>query len=221
MMLNSVKQYNRVSSQDDDNSISRDELSHLQHMIRKSRIAHWTQFFIYLGGSICLFAVFAISTVVVGSKGLPLPQDICRIRYNEVTSSCGNSTAEAQALGCSFDLLAAAWLPEECQDRDLTEEFRAQGPWQYFEDSDGQVELREGDLWKRSGPSESYWATRRWHTVHCSFEWRKMHRAIERGARMEDALRDYRHTIHCGKMFLKEGPWDELTTEITVEFLGC
>jgi hypothetical protein len=37
---------------------------------------------------------------------------------------------------------------------------------------------------------------------------------------MEDALRDYRHTIHCGKMFMKEGPWDLLTTEITVGILG-
>ena len=201
--------------------MSKDEITHLQHKIRKDRIGHWIRLFIYLGGSIILIAVFALGTVALRRKSFPLPQDTCRSRYNEVASSCGNSTAEAQALGCSFDLLSAAWLPEECQDRDLTEEFRAQGPWQYFEDSDGQVELWEGDLWKRSGSSETYWATRKWHTVHCSFEWRKMHRAIERGARMEDALRDYRHTIHCGKMFLKEGPWDELTTEITVEFLGC
>lgn len=170
----------------------------------------------------CCLAIISIAGVnVVGAKPYSSVQDICRERYTESVRSCGNSTTEAKALGCQFDLLSAAWLPEECQDRELTEEFRAAGPWKYFADSLGRIELREEELPERTGYDNGYRASRRWHTVHCAFQWRKMHRSIERGARMEDALRDYKHMMHCGEMFLMEGPWDELITEITVEFLSC
>lgn len=41
---------------------------------------------------------------------------------------CGNSTMEAKSMGCKYDSLAAAWLPEHCRDDELTAEFELSGP---------------------------------------------------------------------------------------------
>lgn len=45
-----------------------------------------------------------------------------------MTCSCGKSVAEAIANGCKYDLLASAWLPEQCRDDELTAEFNKAGP---------------------------------------------------------------------------------------------
>lgn len=59
---------------------------------------------------------------------------------------CGNSTVEALSLGCKYDSLAAAWLPEHCRDEELTVEFETMGPgpngrWIYWADSDHAQEV--------------------------------------------------------------------------------
>lgn len=40
---------------------------------------------------------------------------------------CGTSSAEAKSMGCKYDSLAAAWLPEHCRDDELTAEFDHSG----------------------------------------------------------------------------------------------
>ena len=40
---------------------------------------------------------------------------------------CGDSIAEAMLLGCKFDALSMAWLPEHCRDDELTAEFDTTG----------------------------------------------------------------------------------------------
>ncbi|EPE26492.1 hypothetical protein GLAREA_02405 [Glarea lozoyensis ATCC 20868] len=47
---------------------------------------------------------------------------------------CGNSTAEARALGCEFDPLTVAWIPEPCINHQITKEFIAEYPWEAFSD---------------------------------------------------------------------------------------
>lgn len=40
---------------------------------------------------------------------------------------CGTSSTEAKSMGCKYDSLAAAWLPEHCRDDELTAEFDRSG----------------------------------------------------------------------------------------------
>ena len=40
---------------------------------------------------------------------------------------CGESVEEAKSLGCKFDALSMAWLPEHCRDDELTAEFDTTG----------------------------------------------------------------------------------------------
>jgi hypothetical protein len=40
---------------------------------------------------------------------------------------CGETTEEAISLGCKFDSLSMAWLPDHCRDDELTAEFETTG----------------------------------------------------------------------------------------------
>ncbi len=56
-----------------------------------------------------------------------------------VPLSCGNSTEEAEALGCAYDVLAANWLHRDCP-RDYVDEyyhFQNGTAWPYFSDQKG------------------------------------------------------------------------------------
>ena len=134
---------------------------------------------------------------------------------------CGSSIKEAKELGCSWDLLSAAWLRPECLDAELTESFRNEDDWPFFADKEGQHPLKEEELQWRVGEGMHYYTNLKYHRTHCSYQWRKMHRAMERGSRIENKLADYHHTLHCGYVFLQDGKLDELLTEISVEFMRC
>ena len=51
---------------------------------------------------------------------------------------CGQTTAQALAKGCSFDPMTFAWIPPECYDAELTEEFLQLQPWHWYTDEGGQ-----------------------------------------------------------------------------------
>ena len=135
--------------------------------------------------------------------------------------TCGDSIEEAQLRGCTWDLLAGSWLPQRCIDQELSDEFRTAGDWHYYANKDGTGELTEHELQFRVGPNATYFTTLEYHRTHCAYQWRKMHRAMQSGGRIENALADYHHTLHCGKIFLQEGELSDLLTAISVEFYYC
>ena len=47
------------------------------------------------------------------------------------------------------------------------------------------------------------WVKWHYHMVHCTFMWRQMHRAYERGY-IDSHLGNYNHTLHCQKMILMD-----------------
>lgn len=48
-------------------------------------------------------------------------------KYQLHGCDCGGSVVEAVSLGCKFDALSMAWLPEHCRDDELTAEFDTTG----------------------------------------------------------------------------------------------
>jgi hypothetical protein len=139
----------------------------------------------------------------------------------DTVATCGSTIKEAKALNCTWDLLAAAWLPPACIDKELTDDFRAQGPWKFFADRNGTEELLEEELPYRIGEGKEYFTSLKYHRTHCSYQWRKMHRAMQMGTKIENKLADYHHTIHCGYVSMQEGDMEDLLTKITVEFMTC
>ncbi|KUI72152.1 hypothetical protein VM1G_07808 [Cytospora mali] len=151
------------------------------------------------------------------SDNSPQPQS----EDDDTIATCGSTVEEAKALNCTWDLLAAAWLPPACIDQELNEEFRNEGPWRYFADREGTEELPEEELPYRVGEGMEFYASLKYHKTHCSYQWRKMHRAMMRGTKIENKLADYHHTKHCGHVQMQQGDMDDLMTKITVELMSC
>ncbi|KAI1169584.1 hypothetical protein F4777DRAFT_596571 [Nemania sp. FL0916] len=120
---------------------------------------------------------------------------------------CGSSTATARALGCEYDTLAAAWLPQHCIDKELTREFdragdRANGTWGYFADSKFNHELTIDEVAALADvPDALIYMTPRWHAVHCLFYWRKQVRRQFTGVTIEPRFNTEGHAKHCWKVF--------------------
>ncbi|KJK82397.1 hypothetical protein H634G_02591 [Metarhizium anisopliae BRIP 53293] len=124
---------------------------------------------------------------------------------------CGNSTAEAVQLGCKYDSLAAAWLPEHCRDDELTAEFERSGPgpggkWTYWADGNHTQEISIEEIAKMADDTDGrFHMTGHWHVIHCIFYWRKEQRARFNGKIVEPRSYSEAHSKHCGKIFLDPG----------------
>ncbi|KAF4963708.1 hypothetical protein FSARC_8305 [Fusarium sarcochroum] len=161
--------------------------------------------FVFLGifaGGICVFLGFIAHETVASTSS-----------YNSSTPTtelhCGNSSTEARALGCVFDLLTNNWMPEYCSDPYTDSEFREWvldpqrqlGPWAYFYDEKAQQKVSsEEDLSKMIG--KHVYTTTENHLAHCTFLARRMHRLIV-GEIAAVAHNTFAHTMHCTSAILE------------------
>ena len=120
---------------------------------------------------------------------------------------CGNSTAEARAQGCVFDVLTNMWVPELCWDKEGTEEFMRTAPWQGYDMQDGKRLLTLEEMSERVGKdrlapdpsSPPYWTPLREHVIHCALMWQRQHRGFMSGnsKKLDFHSLSYQHTVHC------------------------
>lgn len=137
--------------------------------------------------------------------------------------SCGSSLADARALSCEYDTIAAAWLPPHCRDEELIAQFNAAGPgvdgtWTYYADEKGResISTNEIALLPENETQGFFFTTHRWHILHCSYYWRKLHRMVHgmQGAakRIEHRFNTDGHIRHCEIMFLKRDGLEDIVT---------
>ncbi|KAL9635102.1 MAG: hypothetical protein Q9164_003673 [Protoblastenia rupestris] len=207
--------YEKVSSGDSDGFALRQNEGKNKWMLRARSFL--------VGGAITSVAFLCILVIIWWPSRLlhTHNESLMSAATDNVLHHCGDSVEEAQQLGCTWDSLAAAWLPPACIDQELTDEFRAQHNWTYFADKKGNEPLMEEELKYRIGKNATYFTSLRYHRTHCNFQWRKMHRAWERGTWIESALARYHHTKHCGFVGLQTMDLEDLATEISVEFMTC
>lgn len=138
---------------------------------------------------------------------------------------CGSTTAEAEALGCTYNELELGWLPQACQDHEITELFHQAGPWTYYSDPNKTRELTLEEVSRTVDTGKHIWMSQRWHSVHCLFQWKKMHRAVMlNSGRMAEGLADYHHTMHCESVIMDELTGKDaegMTAEGIVELMSC
>jgi hypothetical protein len=138
--------------------------------------------------------------------------------------SCGDSVPEAKSLGCIFDIMSFTWVHPACDDPELTAEFETARDWKWYIEYHGErgnvglisiEDIRTGNF--------DAWVPWEYHTLHCTFLWRKMHRALIFGRPMDNYIADYNHTTHCQEMLLK-GEWrgnDQVNTHVSRKFTTC
>jgi len=132
--------------------------------------------------------------------------------------SCGTTPSSARENGCFFDLISFAWQVPECYDASLVSEFSSWDTWSFFIENRGNVTLPQEIAMLGE---QSLYTTWYYHVVHCTFMWRQMHRAFERGW-IDSHLLSYNHTLHCQAVLLAEGfAPDDVVTQANVIFPEC
>ncbi|KXT09245.1 hypothetical protein AC579_6775 [Pseudocercospora musae] len=137
---------------------------------------------------------------------------------------CGHSAEEAKAAGCVFDIMNVAWMPWDCYDQKLSYQFQKEVPFDFFyADADGMPTSRRiPDEKTLSEMDEPCWATREYHVLHCTFAWKMMHRAIERGWRIESTTTEFSHTEHCAHILTNRTvPLEAVVTEVNIGYPSC
>lgn len=145
-----------------------------------------------------------------------------------ITCLCGSSTAEAEALGCKYDSLAACWLPDHCRDDELTAEFEnagsgPNGEWPYWADRNAtrQLSIKEVGLLADLSKHEAvFYSTFGWHVAHCAFYWRKEFRMRAKGLMLENRYDREDHVAHCYPIFMASIPVDSIGAAFGVNIGG-
>ncbi|KAJ5090861.1 hypothetical protein N7532_009545 [Penicillium argentinense] len=138
--------------------------------------------------------ILKASPVSKGNRG----QRQCLQTAPRTTLSCGNSTAEAESMGCIYDPLAACWMHRECP-HDYSHEFSTFNdgkPFVYYYDEAAKHRMKD---YNEVGHNENgfYWTSVREHLVHCLYLLRRGHDVHMRGDRLDTMLGDIDHVDHC------------------------
>ena len=141
--------------------------------------------------------------------------------------TCGRSIAEARSHGCHFDIMSFSWLPTACFDEPLIAEFLSRKDWKWYstlpanDTDDAALETVPLQL-VQSGEYERLYVTWEYHLYHCTYMWRKLHRAIMNEAKVDEYIGSYGHTEHCEQMLLQRGgDLSRTNTAIVRKFSSC
>lgn len=138
--------------------------------------------------------------------------------------NCGSSATEARSRDCVFDLVSHSWLPQNClynEDFADAELMYANSTWHWGLDDTTEVSLEN----VRQGEFDRVWTSMDWHVTHCSYVWKRLHRAlIDPGRRLDSYTADYHHTSHCVGMIAGLNPVAPLNgvgTRVYTKFPTC
>jgi hypothetical protein len=66
------------------------------------------------------------------------------------------------------------------------------------------------------------WTTKRWHTAHCLFMWKKLDRAILNGKKTDAGSLAQIHVDHCAKMISTGSEdWDKVSGYTEINYPLC
>jgi len=116
---------------------------------------------------------------------------------------CGNSSAEALALGCTFDHLTWAWYPAYCPHytNDL---FRAaEGGFSYYESLGSKEALDEESFYRILDTKGGVWVEKREHLTHCVYLLLAQAQIVRDRTRYVPKLVEYEHLEHCAHFLME------------------
>ena len=163
---------------------------------------------------IAFFAALS-SYQAFASKGVAIPPS----QKTPITGPCGNSSAEAHALGCTFDQLMWAWYPPHCPHYANDEYLHAEPeqPWRFYTDPYKKT-LASGEDWVSALDNKvPVWGERREHLTHCVYMYLSLGQIIRDGTRYTPRQVDYEHLEHCASLLLEslrnDTDWNQIQTK--------
>jgi hypothetical protein len=142
------------------------------------------------------------------------------VTSNAKLITCGNSTQEARALGCKYDILLNNWIPEPCIDQEFIDEYRDDGSWASFADEEMTKQLTSVD---EISEMDFYYTSVRDHVNHCAVMWKKQFAELfdERKA-FDTIIASPGHTDHCADYLMgATGRNQTEPTKVFRGFAGC
>jgi len=164
-------------------------------------------------GGFLLLLISIISLLPIESNAIPT------VHSTHGSQSCGTNRNEALSHNCTFDPMSFSWLPPACYDDALTAEFLSLKPWRWTTDRTGtDPVLLEKVL---AGDHANLYVSWEYHLLHCTYMWRKLHRAALGSGMVDSYIGNYNHTSHCEMMLLQEGDKEDINTVIRTKFVDC
>ena len=162
---------------------------------------------------LALFGLVHLIYDVVVLKERPQPSD--------GSCYCGKSVEEAKTRKCTFDPIAAAWLPPACIDAELMEEFNHAGPgpngsWQYWSDFNRTMEYSLEEVAILPDVNGKFYVTHDWHIKHCTYNWRKQYRSRMTRVHLDARSGGYGHIGHCEGILRQRWGLHDVTTSSAV-----
>jgi len=136
---------------------------------------------------------------------------------------CGSSPDEARRLGCHFDVMSFSWLPPQCFDRELVDDFLARKQWSYYQiPISHNVENEVPMANVSTGEIDHLFVTWEFHQVHCAYMVRKLHRALSSKRPLDGYIDNLAHTEHCTEVMMdRETDLNYIWTKIFVKYPSC
>ncbi|KAI1453927.1 hypothetical protein F4805DRAFT_354318 [Annulohypoxylon moriforme] len=137
---------------------------------------------------------------------------------------CGQSPEEARRAGCHFDVISFCWLPDECWDPELSQQFDDENALEWFLDPNRTQPLSHEQI--MTGEYSGLYVNWEYHIRHCTAMWKKMHRAVLGNlgnSAIDGYIGKYKHTEHCEEMLLggRDYALDAINTRIRVKYPDC
>ncbi|EXJ92892.1 hypothetical protein A1O3_01446 [Capronia epimyces CBS 606.96] len=140
--------------------------------------------------------------------------------------SSGSSAAEAVALRCRFNATSFAWLPVRCFDAELVNEFLSLQNWRWFRDTEGREPVNLNSI--TTGSYDQLFMTQEYHLYHCTYMWRRMHRAVLNDLPLEGYIGSLRRTEHCEQQLVgrtrtqtEAGRLNDTSVSMFTKFVEC
>ncbi|TVY18746.1 hypothetical protein LARI1_G004063 [Lachnellula arida] len=95
-----------------------------------------------------------------------------------------------------------SWLPKECSDPTIEAEFIESTGLKYWRDMNYTTEVPLEEVQRGDGPI--FFVKSDYHRAHCAFLFKKMHRAISHGKKVDGLVSPVHHTSHCVHMLLAD-----------------
>ena len=164
-----------------------------------------------------LFIFVVLFSVAVIISGVPLYDALSRKSRRPGMGPCGNSSAEALALGCTFDQLMWSWYPKYCPHYANDEFMNAEPAWQFYIDPHNKT-VASGDAWIAAlDNKQQIWGEKGEHMTHCVYMFLNLGQIIRDRGRYTPRQVEYTHLEHCADMllaFLKtDNDWHRIQTK--------
>lgn len=133
--------------------------------------------------------------------------------------NCGNTTTEARARGCKYDVLLNMWAPAACIDEEFVNEYLDDSSWAAYADPGMTQKLSSID---EISEMDHYYTSVRDHVNHCAVMWKKQFFALFEERNIDTMSASPGHTDHCAQYLIDVGDldWKE-PTKVERGFAGC